>query len=364
MNKRISLAISEKKQIQTTTFFFKNENEAIRHLNRLTKSSLCLFDEKFKNKALVKKFPLRMSLQSGEKLKSLESFSKLMPKIHEKVENISKSELCFVAIGGGSLGDFVSFVASIYKRGCPTIQIPTTWLSAVDSAHGGKSALNLKSKNQIGTIHYPTEVLVIPEYLQGQPNDLMIIALGEVLKYAFLERDILKRLRNIEIKSSADLFSVIPLCVQVKNRFLKKDPFEKTGDRFFLNLGHTIGHGFEAEYQMPHGLAVLLGLEFMLRWSVHRKYIKVEEAKKLIPLPIMKIVQQFLDHQGISYGQMIKNRRFTKHLASDKKISKNRLVREIFVFQQKCQIIDVSLQSYEIERNRQVQEGEHGSLLF
>lgn len=364
MKKEISFVAIEKKRIQTKTIFFKHEQQAVQYLRQILKNSICLYDERFKNKKLIRSFPMRISVKSGESLKSLKSFSTLLPRIHDEVEQISKKDLHFVAVGGGSIGDFVSFIASIYKRGCPVVQIPTTWLSTVDSAHGGKSALNLKSKNQLGTIHYPSEVLVIPEYLQGQSTDLMMSALGEVLKYAFLDRKLFRQMKSLQIDQFEQLYSLIPRCVAIKNSVLKKDPFETTGERFFLNLGHTVGHGFEATHGFPHGLSVLLGLEFMLRWSVQQKLIRSEELQRLIPVKLRQMIKTYMHSKKIFYDHLIKNRKFIAHVGADKKVFKQGRIREVFILRQKCQIIDVSIASYEAERKRQILAGEHGSFLF
>ena len=364
MKKTLVLSLKDQKNIQTHTILFKNEAEARLHLRRISKTSVCIFDKRFQKSALVRQFSARFGVDSGEKLKSLESFSKLVPAIHQKVDTISKKELHFVAVGGGSVGDFVSFIASIYKRGCPVIQIPTTWLSVVDSAHGGKNALNLKSKNQLGTIHYPSQVLVIPQYLRGQSQELMVSALGEVLKYGWLHRKLFPKMRDLNFSDFEDFYSLVPQCIQIKNKFVQQDPFEINGKRFFLNLGHTLAHGLEAELRLPHGLAVLLGLEFMLRWSVQKKLISANEVRKQIPQSLREVVKSHLQSKRLSYPRLIRHQKFMAHLGSDKKVSKKGMIREIFILKQKCKMIDVPITAYEAERQRQIQVGEHESFLF
>ena len=92
-----------------------------------------------------------------------------------------------VSFGGGSIGDLSGFVASIYKRGVPLIHIPTTWLSALDSAHGGKNALNFsKVKNLVGTYYFPEQVYIVKEILNQLPEEREREAYGEVLKMAIV----------------------------------------------------------------------------------------------------------------------------------------------------------------------------------
>ena len=112
-----------------------------------TKTSLLIFDsilfQKTNLKSWISKFPFKYSVQSGETLKKVEA-------LPEHLKNIlqiqQKGQITFSKVyvmGGGSVGDFGGFVASVLKRGIPVVQIPSTWLAALDSAHGGKTALNV-----------------------------------------------------------------------------------------------------------------------------------------------------------------------------------------------------------------------------
>ena len=126
------------------------------------KRSLIIVDQKVrKHPALQKwlqKFPFVYTVEAGETLKQIENFPGHIEKILKISQSISERPLQIICIGGGSVGDFAGFVASVFKRGVDLVQIPSTWLSAVDSAHGGKNALNSKSaKNQIGTFHPATD---------------------------------------------------------------------------------------------------------------------------------------------------------------------------------------------------------------
>src|SRR5690606_32869940 len=99
----------------------------------------------------VNQFPFRYAVKSGETLKDLEAFAQHARKLSKIAEPLAPRQMTVVAVGGGSVGDFAGFFASIYKRGVSLIHVPSTWLAAVDSSHGGKTALNsFGAKNQFG----------------------------------------------------------------------------------------------------------------------------------------------------------------------------------------------------------------------
>lgn len=364
MKTKLHLKISTKHEFATTTHFVKTSLELQQHFKNQVQQCILIYDERFQNDPFVQMMPNRWSLASGEVIKSLSVFSELIQQIHLRIERLSKQELCFIALGGGTVGDLVGFIASVYKRGSVLVQVPTTWLAAIDSSHGGKNALNLQSKNQLGTIHYPSKVFVVGEFLQQQPHELMISALGEVIKSAFLERRLFVHLSKLTFKGTDDLLQLLPDCIEIKNRFLKQDPFERNGKRFFLNLGHTIGHALEAQYQLPHGIAVLCGLEFMLRWSVHKKLISVNSAKKLLPATVKDILQSYFSQHDLSYERIIRSDEWVHRLSSDKKVATHQQVQEIFISKTQCKLLKVPLLSYIQERKRQTQEETGGSFLL
>ncbi len=224
-----------------------------------------------KTKAWINRFPNKLALRSGENLKTLKSFSLVLEKLG-KLKFAQTTNLTFIALGGGSVGDFVGFLASVYLRGRRLIQIPSTWLAAIDSAHGGKNGLNLPSgKNQIGTFYSAEQTYIVAQLLRSQPEVRLKEAYGEFLKMAIINdptafRSLEKRKGEI---SQATMLSLLPQLIQNKNKIVQVDPFEKTGHRRILNLGHTMGHVVESYYGWPHGLCVMLGLLFCVRWSYH-----------------------------------------------------------------------------------------------
>lgn len=236
-------------------------------------SLLIIFDRCLKGKgsftSWVKQFPHRYGVAAGEKLKAVEHFSQHVRRLNKVVGELPTSQLVVVAVGGGSVGDFAGFFASVYKRGVTLVHVPSTWLAAIDSAHGGKTGLNLGGiKNQIGTFHSGSLIVVCRELLATQDRAHRRAAFAELFKVALISGGTLYRATCQLVDLSTDsLWKVLPLAVTAKNKIVARDPLEKRGDRQLLNLGHTVGHVLEAFYQLPHGQAVALGLKFAVEWS-------------------------------------------------------------------------------------------------
>lgn len=234
-------------------------------------------------KAWLNRFEYRLSLKSGESLKSLKSFEQILNKI-SAMSVPNSTSLTFVAVGGGSVGDFTGFIASVYKRGRKLVNVPSTWLAAVDSAHGGKNGLNLqKTKNQIGTIYPASEIWISHELLLTQPKVRLQESLGEIIKIALLSDAKLFNLIEKQAHNwdAGQMLKYLPHIIDLKYRIVQKDPFEKTGVRRLLNLGHTMGHVFESHYGWAHGTAVLIGIQFSARWSFHRGFLNEKDFFKI-----------------------------------------------------------------------------------
>lgn len=159
------------------------------------------------------------------------------------------------AIGGGSIGDTVGFAASVFKRGVKLTHVPTTLVAQIDSAIGGKTAIDLDGvKNAVGTF-YNADTVIDVDFLKTLNSEQKRNGLGELTKYRMLSRDI-KQLYNGKINEQ-----IIKACVDFKKALCEDDPYDKN-ERHKLNLGHTIGHGLELTYSLPHGEAVANGLYY------------------------------------------------------------------------------------------------------
>jgi 3-dehydroquinate synthase len=175
-----------------------------------------------------------------------------------------------LALGGGVVGDLGGFVAATYMRGIPFIQIPTTLLAMIDSAIGGKTAVNLAAgKNLVGAIYQPKAVLVDPGFLATLPRRNVISSLGEAIKYGFIRdasifQSFVDRFEDLVSLDDKDLLSeIIGKSCRIKAEIVSNDQFE-TGERKLLNYGHTIGHAFEtiqAYDGLYHGEAVIYGMK-------------------------------------------------------------------------------------------------------
>lgn len=189
-----------------------------------------------------------------------------------------------VALGGGVVGDLAGFVASIYYRGIPHVQIPTTVVAQVDSAIGGKTGVNAQGgKNLIGSFHQPALVLSDPSVLRTLPEREFNEGVAEIIKHAVI-RDA-EMLDNLEESVSRALPELIVRNVRIKAAIVAEDEFETRGVRALLNFGHTIGHALEnaAGYgRLLHGEAISLGIAAALDLSVRKAGLSPGDAKRVL----------------------------------------------------------------------------------
>ncbi len=180
---------------------------------------------------------------------------------------LTRSDL-LVALGGGVVGDITGFAAATYLRGVRFIQIPTSLLAMVDSSVGGKTAIDLPAgKNLCGAFWQPSLVLCDIGALSTLPPAIFRDGCAEVIKYGILYNP--KLFAHLEEKGlSFDREAVITRCVELKRNVVAQDEFD-TGERMKLNLGHTFGHGIEANsnFTISHGKAVAIGMCMAARAS-------------------------------------------------------------------------------------------------
>jgi 3-dehydroquinate synthase len=199
--------------------------------------------------------------------------SKSINTAYSVIEDIAgydkKRRLFIVALGGGVIGDLAGFIASIYKRGIPYIQVPTTLLAQVDSSIGGKTAIDLmQGKNLVGAFYQPRLVFSEVKFLKTLPQRQLKSGLAEVIKYGiikdasffgYIER---KYGDILGLKDSALEF-IVWRCSLIKAGIVERDEREVKGIRTILNFGHTIGHAIEAASGYTgytHGEAIALGM--------------------------------------------------------------------------------------------------------
>ena len=198
------------------------------------------------------------------------------------VHQITRSD-CLVALGGGVVGDLTGFAAATYLRSVSFIQVPTTLLAAVDSSVGGKTAIDLPAgKNLAGAFLQPDLVLCDIDTLKTLPEEIFRDGCAEVIKYGILyDSDLFDLLGQHGLSFPRE--EVIARCVELKRNVVAEDEFD-TGERMKLNLGHTIGHGVEAQSQfmVSHGRAVAIGMCIVARAACAQRYCSDDTRDKII----------------------------------------------------------------------------------
>lgn len=274
-------------------------------------------------------FPARLSLRAGEALKSLDTFPGLIASLTRLTRGFSRRETVLVCAGGGTVGDVGGFAASILKRGVTLVHVPSTWLAAVDSAHGGKTALNVDgAKNQVGTFYCADRVHLVKHLLDTAPNALVREGLSEMVKMAFLDGGPwADRLFTDRRQGGELIWKHLPPAIDAKWKVVARDPEERTGQRQILNLGHTLGHVLEALHGLSHGRAVAQGLYFALEWS--RKKVRLP-ARDLARL--REVVSTCTGEEPLACSlAKIPRKRFLSWLGRDKKSGSNTHVTFIFL---------------------------------
>ena len=200
---------------------------------------------------------------TGEASKNIHTLSHLLEFLAK--EEMTRTDL-IVALGGGVTGDLAGFGAAVYLRGIPFVQIPTTFLAAIDSSVGGKTAVDLEAgKNLAGAFYQPKLVLCDTDVLQTLPEVVFADGIAEALKYGVLGDDALfEKIARGDFRQ--DLEEIIETCVSMKRDVVEEDEFD-TGKRQLLNLGHTFGHAIEqkSHFQMTHGHAVAIGMHLIAK---------------------------------------------------------------------------------------------------
>ena len=215
-----------------------------------------------------------------------------------------------LALGGGVVGDMAGFLASIYLRGIPFVQVPTSLLAQVDSSVGGKTGVDLdQGKNLVGTFYQPRAVFIDTDVLRTLPEAEFRGGMGEVIKYgasidsdffAFLERE----RSAIERLDPAAIVPMIRRCCELKANVVERDEREG-GLRRILNFGHTIGHAVEAAsgYHLIHGLAVAIGMravaELALRGGVAGPEVVAAITRMLEAYKLPTVIPADLDRARI-----------------------------------------------------------------
>lgn len=261
-------------------------------------------------------------LPDGEEYKNVDQALRILDQGLEA--QLDRSSMV-LALGGGVVGDLAGFVAAIYQRGIPFVQIPTTLLAQVDSSVGGKVGVNhARGKNLIGAFHQPRVVVADLDTLDTLQERDYISGLAEVVKYgvvcdaglfSYLEEhapQLLKRQKEC-------LQHVVYACCNIKSEVVQRDERE-SGVRMVLNLGHTFGHSLEklGHYRdYTHGEAVSMGTAAAAYLAVDLGLLKTGECRRIV-----RLLQRFgLPVQVPAYDP----REVYAGMIGDKKASQDRL---------------------------------------
>ena len=284
---------------------------------------------KKKIRKLVKNYQIfSREFTPNENLKSIKYANTLIENLIEKKFNRNDT---LIAVGGGIIGDFTGFVASIFKRGINFVNIPTTLLAQVDSSIGGKTGVNSKyGKNLIGSFYQPRLVISELSFLKSLPKREFICGFGEVLKYALIrDKKYFKFItRNSKvILDGKDMQIMKNLIVKgAKNKIFFVTADEKeTGKRMILNFGHTFAHGIEtANYfskKINHGEAVLIGMLLATKLSVRKGLCSKRTLEKIEKIYIDNKLPSNLN----LYFKKSEYVKIAKFMVNDKKNNDNKI---------------------------------------
>jgi len=242
-----------------------------------------------KLKLYLKKYEIYIFKYSvNEKFKSFINVNKLVEKC--LFNNFNRNDV-LISFGGGIIGDFSAFAASIIKRGINFVNIPTTLLAQVDSSIGGKTGVNSKlGKNLIGTFYQPKLVVSDVELLKSLPQRELVCGYAEILKHSLILKNnffnwLKLNSKTILINKNLDLIkqAIIKSC-KIKLFFVNKDIHEKN-IRMILNFGHTFAHAIEVQNnyskKINHGEAVIMGMMLAAKLSYYKKVCSLKTLNQL-----------------------------------------------------------------------------------
>lgn len=267
-------------------------------------------------------------LPAGEQTKSWAVLEQLTDWLLD--EGVERSDT-LIALGGGVIGDLTGFAASILKRGCHFIQIPTSLLAQVDSSVGGKTAINSRAgKNLIGRFNQPKFVLIDPLVLGTLSDRELRAGYAEVVKYGLINNapffEWCEGNGTALLNHDPDALSyAITQSVQAKAGIVAEDEKELSGRRALLNLGHTFGHALEAETgysnKLVHGEAVAAGMALAFHYSVKRGHCDEADARRVES----HLKNSGLPHSLKSASVSASGKQLVQHMLHDKKMTAGNL---------------------------------------
>jgi len=224
--------------------------------------SFFIVDSFFKSSDWLKKVKNTFFIE-GEEGKDFQQFERA---VKWMTDNKADRNSTVFAIGGGAVSDFAGFLASVFNRGARLVIVPTTLLAAIDSSIGGKTALNYRAKNVVGTFYPADKVIISTEFFSSLNEEQIASGKAEIIKVALLRGGKLAGMVEKGLDSCL-LTESIKEAISDKYFFAGKDLDDSRGTRIYLNWGHTFGHAIERCYGIPHGIAVAAGMEMIQKYA-------------------------------------------------------------------------------------------------
>lgn len=322
--------------------FFASLKELVSFVNKEKYSGIIMDD------AVAKLYPTlhlccdnvsTFSYQANEENKTPKGLFEILAFMQEKAFN-KQSKL--LVIGGGITQDVSSLAAQLFYRGIAYTLIPTTALSMADSCVGSKSSLNFNGyKNQLGGFYPPEKIYICSEFLNTLSTQEIYSGLGEIFKLYIIDKRVHEfKLTNLFDKQQLNhelMIHYIHETLSIKKQYVEVDEFD-TGVRRILNYGHTFGHAYEkiSNYQLPHGLAVLLGID-IANYIAYRLNRITESSYRKISNSI---------HRFYSWGEFNINidlSALVNALKKDKKADKNSIKMILLNQQEELEILPVKI---------------------
>jgi 3-dehydroquinate synthase len=230
--------------------------------------------------------PTLITIAAGEKSKTLEQAGVICDQMI--AARLDRQSLV-IGLGGGIIGDISGFVAAIYHRGVPHVQVPTTLLAMVDSSIGGKTGVNTRDgKNLIGAFHRPTLVIDDIDVLNTLPRREFNQGFAEIVKHAVIaDAKLFGALQSWQAGDAPALQRLIRWNVEIKAKIVARDERDQTGERAILNFGHTVGHAIEraGEYRkFLHGEALSLGIVAACAISIKKARLTPDQRDAVVEL--------------------------------------------------------------------------------
>src|SRR5213075_1260319 len=230
--------------------------------------------------------PTLITIRAGEKSKTLQQAGAICDQM--TAAGLDRQSFV-IGLGGGVIGDISGFVAAIYHRGIPHVQIPTTLLAMVDSSIGGKTGVNpADGKNLLGVLHHPSLVIDDVDVLKTLPRREFNQGFAEIIKHAIIaDAKMFRMLQSWEASGALALQRLIKRNIKVKAAVVARDEQDRTGERAILNFGHTVGHAIEraGNYRkFLHGEAVSLGIVAACAISIKKAGLPPNQRDAIVDL--------------------------------------------------------------------------------